>query len=210
MKKEIFRYLAINCMLLFFLSSCKTVKTNSYKDKETYKIINTVLESHFLNNDAAYLHPKILEKKSFIIRDFKTERGYYGECNEALIKNIFTEEELNAWKNQENPAKEWSYRKIKNPKVITELELKSPDAIQRFEYHKKVAKDKYDLLTRKYLVWSLENRGTLIQLSLSFISNNISYAGVFMSWTDYGSFLWILEKKNKTWEVVCSMQLSVY
>lgn len=210
MKKAIPRYLAIKIILVSFLFSCKTSNTNVYKDKETYKIINTLLDVYFLKNEEAYLHPKIIEKQSYIIRDFKTEKGYYGACNKTLIKKIFTEEDFNAYKNQENLAIAWNYRHIKNPKVITELELKSPSLIKRFEGHKKVAKDKYDLLIRKYVVWSIENRGSLIQLSLPFLSNDGLYAAVFMSRTNYGTFLWILEKKNKIWEVVCSMELSVY
>ncbi|MEM9687441.1 MAG: hypothetical protein AAF934_11050 [Bacteroidota bacterium] len=169
-----------------------------------------MLEAHFINNDAAYLHPKIVEKQSYIIRDFNIERGYYGECNKILIKKVFTEETLNTYKNRENPAIEWNYKNIKNPKVITELKLKSPSLIKRFEGHKKVAKDKYDLLIRKYVVWSIENRGSLIQLSLPFISNDGLYAAVFMSWAHHGTSVWILEKKTKTWEVVCRMELSIY
>ena len=127
-----------------------------------------------------------------------------------MIKKILTEEDFNAYKNRENPAIEWNYRHIKNPKVITKLELKSPSAVESFEYDKQTVKDKYDLLIRKYLIWSLENRANLIQLSLPFVSNDGLYAAVFMSKTDYGTFLWLLEKKKKTWEVVCNMQLSAY
>lgn len=191
------------------VSSCKISDLNK-NEIETYKIINTLLESHFLNNDAAYLYPKIIEKQSFIIRDFKTERGYYGECNKTLIEKIFTEEDFNIYKNQKNYITEWNNTYIKNPKVITELELKSTSAIKRFEAYKAVIEDKYDLLSRKYLVWSSENRGDLIQLSLPFLSNKGEYAAVFMSWIYHGSSVWILQKEKKTWEVVCSMELSIY
>ncbi|MEM9687083.1 MAG: hypothetical protein AAF934_09215 [Bacteroidota bacterium] len=210
LQREVCQYLAIKFVLVSFLFSCKTSNTNIYKGKETYKIINTVLEAHFLNNAAAYLYPKIIEKQSYIIRDFQTERGYYWECNKTLIKKVFTEEALNTYKNRENPVVEWNYKHIKNPKVITELELKSPSAIRRFEAYKKVMKNKYDLLDRKYLVWTSENSGELIRLSLPFISNNSLYAAVFMSWIHHGSSVWILEKKNRTWKVVCRMELSIY
>lgn len=208
--KAILPYLVIKIILVSLLWSCKASEVRSLNDKETYKIINSLLHTYFSKNKAAYLHPEIIENKNYIISDFKKERGYYGACTKTLFEKVFTEEEFTTYKDQKHQVTEWNYKYIENPEVITKLKLKTPFAKKRFESYKKSAKDKYDLLDRKYMAWSIENSGSLLRLSLPFLSNNGSYAAVFMSKAHYGTFVWILEKEDNEWKVVCNMQLSSY
>ena len=206
--KEIFRYptpkLAFFFGILIGVMSCKTWKPHT----DNYNVINTVLD-HYVDKDSIYLYPKIIELSDEKLEEIKRYGIDKDTCNIAINAIILNGDKSKRTKN--NTKEKWNYAKIKNPKVITRLQLKQPYSIEKYKKLIDSIKDEDDLLDRKFMLWTFEHNESMIRLSRPFLNKDRSYALVYISEYNNGEFVLTLKKEGKKrWNIICKKRLSHY
>lgn len=185
------------------LMSCKTLQNDAH-----YKIINTVLDN-YAKQDSIYLYPKIVALNDKKIEELETYGIDTDTCNAKISDIILNADENPLAKN--NTEEKWNYSKIKNPKIITQLKLKNPESIARYEKLTQTIKDEYELLDRKFMLWTFEHSQGMLRLSFPFYNNDRSYALVYVSRHNNGEFVLTLKQRaKKDWAVICEKRLSHY
>ena len=198
--------------LMILTYSCKSLGVS---DDKKYLIINTLLDNYTQEHDSVYLYPKIIKAQGRIVKDFfktyRLENVYFDKCGDRIKNIVLNNEEIAYYKNTKDNYEKWDYAKITSPKVFTRLELKRPESIARYKKLAETIKDEYDLLARKYMLWSFEHKERRLQLSHPFFPRkNKDYAICFVSELNEGDFVWIFHKEKKKWNVICKMRLNYH